>query len=62
MRKVNESNEKAKAAQALLHELTNEVAPSALMKATVPPTPVPKAKPERRILQAPARPLVVAAG
>jgi hypothetical protein len=62
MKRVENSNEKAKAAQAMLHELAKEVAPSALLKAKIPPNTVLKAKPERRILQAPARPLVVAAG
>lgn len=62
MKKLNDSTEKAKAAHALLHELAKEVAPNALVKATVPPANVPKAKPERRILQTPATQLAVVAG
>jgi hypothetical protein len=62
MKNLSESTEKARAAQQQLRELAEQVAPGAILKTTAPPTPLPKLKPERRILQSPARPLVVAAG
>lgn len=62
MKKVDESNDRAKAAQAQLRELAEQVAPGTILKTVAPPTPRPKLKPERRILQPTARPLVVVAG
>jgi len=56
MKRVIKSNEKANAAQQLLHELAKMVAPEAVIK-IVPINPVakPKLKPESRLAQAPIK-------
>ncbi len=63
MRKVNDSNDRAKKAQAMLQELAEQVAPSAIVKATTATNPKPsKQKPERYIPQRSTSSLVVVTG